>query len=145
MFRKILMPIDLQDSILAEKAINIAVKETREENGELYVLSVVPGFGLPIVASFFPDNAMEDAKKTVAAELRAYIKSNFPDDITIHPKIAEGNAAEMVLSLAEKYAIDLIIIPSHTQDLKRRMLGSCATNVILHAECPVIVVKGPAR
>ena len=62
MFRKILMPIDLQDSILAEKAIRIAVKETREEHGELYVLSVVHGFGLPIVASFFPDNRLPSPK-----------------------------------------------------------------------------------
>jgi len=142
MFRKILLPIDLQDTKLAAKAVEIAIEQARCGGAELHIMTVVPGFGLPIVASFFPDSAMEEAMRTVARELKAYVKANIPDDLAVRLKILEGHAAEAVLDQAKAIEADLIIIPSHTQNLSQRMLGSCAASVVQHAACPVLVVKG---
>ncbi len=34
------------------------------------MLTVIPGFGMPLVATFFPDDAMKDAVKEVAKQLK---------------------------------------------------------------------------
>lgn len=142
MFKKILMPIDLQETHLAIKAVKIAIDEARKHGAEVYVMTVMPGFGMPMVASFFPDNAMKKALKEIAAELKRYIAANFPKDVTVHPVITEGNPAERILAQAKTIGADLIIIPSHAQSLGQVFLGSCAAKVVEHATCSVMVIKG---
>ncbi len=71
MFKKILMPIDLQETELAVKALKIATDEARKHQAEIYVMTVLPGFGMPLVASFFPDQAMKEAMKEVAKVINA--------------------------------------------------------------------------
>ena len=142
MFKKILMPIDLQETHLAAKAVKIAVDEARKHSAEVDIMTVMPGFGMPMVATFFPDSAMKKALKEIGAELKRYIASNFPKDITTHPIITEGNPAERILSQAQKIGADLIIIPSHAQSLGQVFLGSCAAKVVEHAHCSVMVIKG---
>jgi len=142
MFKKILMPIDLQETHLAAKAVKIAIEEARKHGAEISIMTVMPGFGMPLVASFFPDDAMRQAKKEIGAELKKYIAANFPKDITTHPVIGEGNPAEMILAEAKAIRADLIIIPSHAQSLSQVFLGSCAAKVVEHAHSSVMVIKG---
>lgn len=142
MFKKILMPIDLQDTKLAAKAQKIAIEEARKHKAEIYVLTVLPGFGMPLVASFFPDQAMKEAMKEVAKLMKRYIRDNLPDDIVTHPLISEGNPPEQILRQAKKLGADLIVIPSHAKGLSQVFLGSCAAKVVEHAKCSVMVIKG---
>ena len=142
MFKKILMPIDLQETHLAAKAVKIAIEDARKHGAEISIMTVMPGFGMPLVASFFPDDAMRQAKKEIGAELKKYIAANFPKDITTHPVIGEGNPAEMILAEAKAIRADLIIIPSHAQSLSQVFLGSCAAKVVEHAHSSVMVIKG---
>jgi nucleotide-binding universal stress UspA family protein len=141
MFKKILMPIDLQETHLAVKAVKIAIDEARKHGAEITVMTVMPGFGMPLVATFFPDNAMRQAMREIGAELKRYIAANFPKDIIIHPVITEGNPAERILAQRDAIDADLIIIPSHAQSLSQVFLGSCAARVVEHATCSVMVIK----
>lgn len=142
MFKKILIPIDLQETELAEKAIKIAIEEAYKHNAEIFVLTVIPGFGMPLVATFFPDDAMKDAVKEVAKQLKKYVAVTFPKDIKTHPVIADGNPPEQVLRQAKEIRADLIIIPSHNQSASQVLLGSCAAKVVEQAKCSVMVIKG---
>lgn len=142
MFKKIILPIDLQETELAVKALQIATDEARKHQAEIYVMTVLPGFGLPLVASFFPDKAMKEAIKEVAKVMKRYIRDNLPEDIVTHPVITEGNPAEQILKQAKKIDADLIVIPSHTKGLSQVFLGSCAAKVVEHAKCSVMVIKG---
>jgi len=142
MFKKILIPIDLQETELAAKAIKIAIEEARKHTAEISVLTVIPGFGMPLVATFFPDDAMEDAVKEVAKQLKKYVSATFPDDIKTHALIADGNPPEQVLKQAKSIRADLIIIPSHNQSASQVLLGSCAAKVVEQAKCSVMVIKG---
>lgn len=141
MFKKILMPIDLQDTRLSAKAVKIAIDEARKHDAEIHVLTVIPDFGMPLVASFFPDSTMDKALKEVAQELKRYIAANFPKDIKTQPHIGEGNPAEQVIQLTKKLGVDLIIIPSHAKTIQQVFLGSCAARVVDHVHCSVMVIK----
>lgn len=142
MFKKILLPIDLQETHLATMAIKIAIDEARKHDAKIIVMTVMPGFGMPMVATFFPNNAMKKALKSIGIELKKYIASNFPKEIETKPIIAEGNPSEMILKEAKEKGVDLIIIPSHTKDLEQFFLGSCAARIVEHAPCTVMVIKG---
>lgn len=144
MFKKILIPIDLQQTKLAEKTIQIAIIEARKHDAELHVLTVLQGFGMPLVATFFPDNIMQKAVEGVAKELNKFVSETIPDDVAAHAIIAEGNPAEQILKHADKLDADLIIIPSHTQSSTELLLiGSHAGKVVDQAKCSVMVVKLP--
>ncbi len=119
MFKNILMPIDLQETHLAVKAVKIAIDEARKHQAEIHVMTVIPGFGMPLVASFFPDKAMEEAMKEVGRELKRYVATNIPEDVRGKPVIAEGNPAERVLAQAREVGADLIIIPPILKALSR--------------------------
>jgi universal stress protein F len=141
MFKKILLPIDLQDTRLSAKAAKITIDEARKHGAEVHVLTVIPDFGMPLVASFFPDSTMDKALKEVAQELKRYIAANFPQDVATKPHIGEGSPADQIVQLSRKLGTDLIIIPSHTKSFQQVFLGSCAARVVDRVHCSVMVVK----
>jgi nucleotide-binding universal stress UspA family protein len=142
MFKNILMPIDLQETHLAAKAVKVAIDEARKHGADIHVMTVMPGFSMPVVATFFPDNAMKKAMKEIGAELKRYLAANFPKDIHTRPHIDEGGPAERILALSKEVKADLIIIPSHAKSLGQVFLGSVAAKVVEHANCSVMVIKG---
>jgi len=142
MFKTILVPVDLKDTPLARKAMAIAVDQARQENTGLHLISVLPGFGMPIVASYFPTAAMREAKKEIRAKLKTYAERHVPEDVQVAVAVAEGNPYEQILKQAGKIGADLIVMPSYAKrGGDEVLLGSCASKVVRHAHCSVIVVR----
>jgi nucleotide-binding universal stress UspA family protein len=141
MYENILFPVDMEHTVEAEKALKIAVEEARRSNAKLTVMTVAPGFGMPIVASYFDKGAVKSALKEIARHLKQYIDDNIPDDIETKAIVNEGNPAELILKRAQKDNIDLIVIASHNSQIENLLLGSCAAKVVRHAQCTVTVVK----
>jgi nucleotide-binding universal stress UspA family protein len=141
MYKNILFSVDLEHTAEAEKALKIAIDEARRSNAKLTVMTVAPGFGMPIVASFFDEQTVANALKEVARHLRQYVDDNIPDDIRTNPVVVEGNPAELILKQAKTDDIGLIVIASHNSQIENMLLGSCAAKVVRHAQCTVTVVK----
>ncbi len=141
MIDKILLPIDLQETRLAAKAVDLATEEALRHQAELYVLTVIPGFGMPLVASYFPDSSMKKAVAEVSSALKSYVQETFPAELKTHALVAEGNPAERIAEQASRVGADLIVIPSHAKGIERTLLGSCAAKVVQLAKCSVVVVK----
>jgi nucleotide-binding universal stress UspA family protein len=137
----ILFPVDLEHTVEAEKALKIAIDEARRSNAKLTVMTVAPGFGMPIVASYFEKGAVKSALKEIARHLKRYVDDNIPDDIETRAIVNEGNPAELILKQAQNDNIDLIVIASHNSQIENLLLGSCAAKVVRHAHCTVTVVK----
>lgn len=52
------------------------------------------------------------------------------------------STADAIVDYAKSHNIDLIVITSRGRTgLKRFLLGSVASGVVSHAECPVVVVR----
>lgn len=141
MYNNILFPVDLEHTKEAEKALKITIEEAQRSKAMVTVMTVAPGFGMPIVASFFDQATVKNAMKEVARQLKAYISINFPDDIGIKAVVVEGNPAELILKQAKKSKCDLIVIPSHNSQIEHLLLGSCAAKVVRHSKCSVTVIK----
>jgi universal stress protein F len=141
MYNNILFPVDLEHTKEAEKALKIAVEEAQRSKAKLTVMTVAPGFGMPIVASFFDEQAVKGALKEVARHLKQYIDDNIPQDIETGAIVVEGNPAELILKQAKNDNVDLIVIASPNTQIENLLLGSCAAKVVRHAHCTVTVVK----
>ncbi len=142
MFKKILIPVNMQDTALAEKALAIAIDKARAPDTVLTVMTVAPGFGLPLVAAYFPENAVKKAMEEIERQLKAYISKKIPAGINVNEVLREGSPAGEIIAQASEDNVDLIIIPSHDKSLEQVLLGSVAAKVARHAHCPVLVVKG---
>ena len=62
MFKKILVPVDLQDSKGTISTLN-AVAKYIDEGVELHLMSILPGFQMPMVASYFPKDSNRKSLK----------------------------------------------------------------------------------
>jgi len=141
MYKNILFSVDLEHTAEAEKALKFAIDEARRSKAKMTVMTAAPGFGMPIVASFFDDKAVANALKEVARHLKQYVDDKIPDDVETNPVVVEGNPAELILKQAQIDDIDLIVIASHNSEIENLLLGSCAAKVVRHARCTVTVVK----
>ncbi len=141
MYKNILLPVDMEHSAESAKALKITLEEAQRSKANLTVITVAPGFGSPLVASFFEAGAAKEALKEVARQLRQYVDSNVPEGIEVNAVVAEGNPAERILKQAKTDKIDLIVIGSHNTQIENLLLGSCAAKVVRHSQCTVTVVK----
>lgn len=142
MFQNILVPVDLQDAEYSKKAIEIAVKEAESSNGQLHLITVLPGFANSYVSSFLGESEHNTAVKNVAKQLRDFAHNALPDELTPTLKVFEGSAAEEINRYAKDAAIDLIVIRAHQRSkLNEFLLGSVSARVVERAICSVFVLK----
>ena len=141
MYNKILLPIDIEHIAESAKALKIAVEEAQRSKARLTVMTVAPGFGSPLVASYFEKGAAQEALKEVARQLKQYVDDNIPEGVEVDAVVAEGNPAERILKQEQTDKIDLIVIASHNSQIENLLLGSCAAKVVRHSQCSVTVVK----
>lgn len=142
MFKRILIPVDMQDVDFSDKAMKIAIDQAINNKAELHVISVVPGFGMPMVASYFPKDAMEKALKGVNAKLLEYVKEKVPKELKPHITTLQGTHYKEILKESKRIKADLIVLASHNHHrMDKELLGSCASKVVERAKVSVMVIR----
>ena len=142
MFSKILIPVDLENELFAEKAMAVAVQQAIDSNAELHVVTVIPGFGMSMVGSFFPEDAMEKALTAVTKKLKQYVNTKIPKSIKVSAKVLQGKAHKEILKESKAVGADLIVIPSHNVTrVDKVLLGSTTSKVVERAKVSVMVIK----
>lgn len=142
MFSKILIPVDLENEQFAEKAMAIAIQQARDSNAELHVVTVIPGFGMSMVGSFFPEDAMIKALAAVTKKLKQYVAKQVPKSVKVSTKVLQGKSHKEILRESKEVAADLIVIPSHNVTrVDKVLLGSTTSRVVERAKVSVMVIK----
>ena len=146
MFKKILFPVDLGETELSEAAMNVAIQEARNHGAELHCLSVLPGFGMPWVATYFPQDALSEARKSLEKRLREYVDKRVPAEVKVTTSVREGTPYREILAEVKRVGADLIVIPSQdAPEVDRIVMGSCAARVVEHAHVSVMVIRRPRK
>lgn len=144
MFRKILLPVALEDEGFSDRAADVAVEHARKYGASLHVFSVLPGFGSPWVSTYFPVDAFNKAKADLQTNLQRWVEAHMPDDVEVTFDVGQGTPYKEILAEAERVHADLIIIASHDAPAwDRVLLGSCAAKVVEHAHISVMVIRAP--
>lgn len=90
MYEHILLPVDLGNESSWEKALPTAIEYRTAFGSTLHVMTVMPDFGSPMVAQFFP-NGHEDNMMTNANEvLHKLVADRAPDAIKVQHIITDG-------------------------------------------------------
>ncbi len=139
MFKRILVPIDVDRPIAAKAVYDYATK-LAEQGGEIKLFSVMPGFGMPIVGSYITDEVRKEALEHFKEALEAFIKENCDDTVTYH--IRAGKNWREIVKMAEKWEADLIIVyHNRTREINEVFSRSCSQHVYQHARCSVLRLR----
>jgi universal stress protein F len=140
MYKKILVPVDLGREKNAIKLCR-AAKSLATEDTEIRLITVAPGYGMPLVASFFPADAQEKVMAELLTMLTRLAEENLSGQVSV--RVREGKRAKMVLEEAEKWGADLIVVGSRKKLSRegQRVLGSCSSSVADRAQCNVLIVR----
>ena len=141
MFRKILLPIDVVEPEIAKEAIEAATALAKAFDSQLRLIHVTS----PVVVA----SPMAVIPQAVYDELGVYEKSELqrlatPIDLpkaTISTVVRIGAVYPELLSEAEDWGADLIIVGAHKRSMATYLLGSSAAAIVRHATCTVMVVR----
>lgn len=140
MFNKILVPIDVDYPKTAAAVYAKAAELAKASSAEIKLVSVMPGFGMPIVASYITDELREKAAEKFKTAFEEFIRVNCGEDVPY--TIRTGKHWEEIIKAADKWDADLIVVyHNHRRDINEAFSGSCSRRVAEHAKCSVLRLR----
>lgn len=140
MFKKILVPIDVDRPIAAKAVYDCAAEIAKQEGAEIKLISVMPGFGMPIVGSFISESVRKEALEHFRDALSVFRDENCDPSVTFH--IRSGKHWEEIIKVADKWDADLIIVyHNKRRDINEVFSHTCAKNVYRDATCSVLRLR----
>ena len=141
MFKKILVPVDLSTEDTT-KRLCVAANDMAGKYGcEVRLMTVVPDYGMPMVASYFPADAQDKLKVEMKHKLAELAKTYFSVPVKFH--LAQGKRRQAILKEIEEYNPELVMMGCRRKHSRRskRLLGATGTTVADRATCSVMVVR----
>lgn len=144
MYKNILVPIDIDEDNLMNKAIPLVEDIAKNEDSYVHFLYVLPK--LP-QSSYYRlvmngDQLDQGCLKTSAEiEVKKIIERfDLPDD-RVDTHICIGKPRDAILQVADEIDADLIIISSRNPEIDVYHLGSTAADITRYAKRSVMVVR----
>lgn len=141
MFSRILVPVDMSSPEAGQRSCPRANEMAELWGSEVQLLTVLPGYSMPLVANYFPKNAMDEMSNKVTKDLEALASQYFTN--TPEVSVRTGKRAQEILDEAKNWNADLIVFGCRPKDALggELMLGSCGTTVAERAPCSVLVAR----
>lgn len=136
--RRIVVGIDGSDS--SKAALRWAIRQAKLTGG---TVDAVTAWHYPSTYGWAPvaDGVTDiegEAKKTLTETLNEM--SGLDPEVPIHPQVLEGHPADVLLRAAR--GAELLVIGSRGHGgFASALLGSVSMNCVLHAHCPVLVLR----
>jgi nucleotide-binding universal stress UspA family protein len=140
MFRKVLLPIDLDAPKAWAKPVDIACTLARG-GADLHVLAVLPEVRFSVIGSYFDKDFEGAALKDMTGGLRLWMAEHMPKDVKATPHIAHGTIYDEIIRSADRLKCDAIVVSASRPDARQYLLGPNAARVVRHAKQTVIVAR----
>jgi len=141
MFNQILVPVDLSTDNTTEKLCITANDLATKYGSEVRLLTVMPDYGMPLVASYFPKDAQKKVKTEMKGKLEELAKSHFT--VAVKCVLTQGKRRTAILEAIENYSPDLVMMGCRRKKSRRnqRLLGATGTVISDRAGCSVMIVR----
>jgi universal stress protein F len=141
MFSKLLVPIDMSSPEAGLRSCPRARELQDAFGAEVHLMSVLPGYSMPLVASYFPQSAVESMREKVLEDMGTLAERFFEKVPTM--SVRTGKRAKEILDLADEWGPDLIVFGCSPKDAVggELLLGTCGLAVSARAKCSVLVVR----
>jgi len=141
-FKQILVPYDA--SSYANHAFDDALKIAEKFGSKITVLTVlgtkVENTGISLERAIEIQERHEDAATKILKDLEGLAKEKgveFSFKVNYEPYPYKG-----IVNFSNSNSMDLIVIGTHGRSgIKKALLGSVASGVVEHANCPVLIIK----
>lgn len=140
MFKRILVPIDLADTALAQPAIKTAATLARTYDGTvrlLHVISLTP----VVLAEYVPADFDEQQRRDAEAALAEVAAASEIEPARLTTAVRQGGIYHEIIEEVTAIGADLIVMSSHRPAMRSYFLGSNAGHVVRYAPCSVLVVR----
>lgn len=139
MYKKILLPVDVFEMDLSDKAVRHAEFLASAENGEITLLNVLPNSSRSLLRGF---TAFEAYMKEESEKKMREVARLFAIPMTrIHTRVVFGNVRDEILAISNNEEFDVIVIGSRKPGISTHLLGSNAESILRYAKTPVLVVR----
>lgn len=142
MYKKILMPVDVFEMDLSDKAIRHAAY-LAGETGEIMLLNVLPNSSRSILRGFASDiKKFEDYMLAESTKKMINLQRLFDmDPERLHTEVRFGNIRDEILAASKTGEYDVIVIGSRQRGMSTHLLGSNAESILRYANIPTMVVR----
>lgn len=142
MYNTIIMPVDVFEMALSDKAVRHAEFLAQQE-GVIHLLHVLPGSASMTMSRFAADlrRFEEHLHQEAESRLKTMVEHFSIDPSRIKMHVLMGNVRDVVNELAEELKADVVVIGSRNPSISTHLLGSNASSVVRHAHVPVLVVR----
>lgn len=141
MYENVLLPVDLDDEVSWKAALARAVEIAQGFGARLHLMTVVPDFGMNLVAQYFPADYEEKVLEETRQRLHDFTRDHIPEGVQVQHIVARGRVYDEIIRTAKEIDADLIVMASHRPELRDYLLGPNAARVVRHADRSVLVVR----
>lgn len=143
MYKRILMPVDVFEMDLSDKAVRHAEYLAESKDASITLLNILPNSGRSVLRGFASDIRkfeafMEEESEKKMKELKRLFDIE-PD--RIRTEVRFGNVRDEIIAMSQKDDYDIIVIGSKKPGITTHLLGSNAESILRYAKIPVLVVR----
>lgn len=140
MFQRILVAVDIDYPRIAEAVYRRAAELAGLCGAEVRLVAVLPGFGMPLVASFVPQQTVREGERRLRAAMEEFIRERA--DPSVSYTIRTGKSWEEIVAAAEEWGADLVVVYyNRHREINEAFSRSAAQNVADHAPCSVLRLR----
>ncbi|HEG2204720.1 TPA: universal stress protein [Enterobacter cloacae] len=143
MYKKILMPVDVFEMNLSDKAVRHAANLAKVEGASITLVNILPNSSRSLLRGFnadirkFEEYMIAESSKKMKELTRLFDLS--PEDI--HCEVRFGNVRDEIIRMSKEGEYDVIVIGSKNPTITTHLLGSNAESILRYATIPVLVVR----
>ncbi len=141
MYKSILLPVDLNQESSWKVALPKAIEMASGNSAKLHILTVIPDFGMSMVASYFPADYAKGAVAETKKVMADFISAQVPDGVQVSTYVRHGTIYKEIIQSADALECDLIVLASHRPETSDYLLGPNAARVVRHAKQSVFVIR----
>lgn len=140
MFKRLLVPVDLEHPVSAQKVVRSAL-ELGGDATEYIIMTVIPPIGGGIVASYLPKNYDKRLKEEMEERLKEFMAEHFADvaQERFQYFVAHGPVYEEINMAAKNHHVDLVVVSAVKPG--SHGLGPNAARVARYGENNVLIIR----
>jgi universal stress protein F len=140
MFKKILVPLEIDYPDYAVRVYRKAKAIADMSGAAIRLVTVMPGFSMPLVASLVPEEVRKEVARRVKAAVEQFIADHCDPAVTYSLRI--GKNWEEIIKTADDWGADLIVVyHNRHHEINEVFSLSCSQRVSDHAHCSVLRLR----
>ncbi|MBE3177235.1 universal stress protein [Enterobacter cloacae complex sp. P3B] len=143
MYKKILMPVDVFEMDLSDKAVRHAANLAKAEGASITLVNILPASSRSLLRGFNADiKKFEEYMSAESGKKMNELKRLFDISLeNIHTLVRFGSVRDEIIKLSKEGEYDVIVIGSRNPGITTHLLGSNAESILRYATIPVLVVR----